>query len=1651
MGLGALCLILLCGHIGSYAQSPCSLITPSVLRVDSEETIIVDGQGSEFNAEIIIEDFPRKKLILAKSEVSVNRGNRFFGNVKLRISSVNLERDPNNKQYVYVIVKSEQCSLEKVVLVSFHSGYIFIQTDKPIYTPGSTVLFRIFTMDPNLRPVTRRVVIDFLTPAPDNVIVRKDVIQQTSKTGIMSLTHKLDDLVSFGLWTISAKYEDALIENFTTQFEVKEYVLPSFEIKLTTSQKFFYFNDKKLDVKIEATYLYGKPVKGKAFVLFGVKKNDDKKVLPDTLRSIGISNGEGSTTLKREDLVTYFQQEEDMLGWSLYVSVTVITDSGSDMLESELENIFIVKSPYKILYTKTSKFFKPRMPFNLMVFVTYPDGTPAHRIPVEVKPGNFKGSTRQDGTVLVTLNTESDKEKMQITVSTMDEKLTKEQQASATMEAIAYKPISGNYLHLSVSGDMKPGEVAVVHFNIWNSDPIVQNQINQFNYVIMNKGRIMEVGTQVRQKDQNPVSMLLSITEKFIPSFRILAYYTVTAGARREIVADSVWIDVEDICMGTLEIKGERDTDNAIQNPGGRVSLKLQADHNAAVGLVAVDKGVHVINNKLKISQKKIWDSVEAYDIGCTPGSGANAQGVFYDAGFTLHTSFQMTSPQRTELSCQPTLKRRRRSSALLIQEQDKKASQYTGLEKKCCQDGMHKNPMGHSCDRRSLNIVDGQKCVDAFLDCCRHITHQKERERELKEKDVDSRSVDRSDFLDFADVTTRTFFQESWLWDLKIMNENPDARGVSTKVFNAFLKDSITTWEVLAVSLSESKGICVSQPHNIQVMMKFFIDLKLPYSVVRNEQVEIRAILYNYGNDEIKVRVEWTYNENFCSLSTAKKRYRQDINIEASSSVTAPFVIMPLTLGEHDIEVKAVSQFVSDGVRKKLKVVPEGRRVTEILKSVVLEPSLRGGVQEEQVTIVDFKNIVPDTKVHTTIIIQGTPISELLEKTTDGVNLNHLISAPGGCGEQNMMRMTAPVIATQYLDFSKQWERVGLQRRAQAIEYIKSGIVQQLTFKKPDASYGTWIKTPSSTWLTAYVVKVFSLASKLDNVDKNLICNSVKWLLLNKQNPDGEFREDAPVYQQEIAGGITNKAAERDSTLTAFVLIALLESKESCNDQVGNLPGSIEKAVEYINDHYESLKKPYSIAITSYALAKADKLKDVNKLMSASTDNTYWYESDSRLLSLEATSYALLTLLKLVMTEKTGPLVKWITEQRYYGENYGSTQSTIMQFEALAQYQKDAPGVKDLEMDVSFKLSEKLARKTYRLNLNNALVPRSEETNDPRNFTVIAKGKGQGTLKVFSVYYAIETEKDIKCNNFDLSVTAKDEPDAKRPEDAKSTVSIEICLRYLRKQDATMSIIDISLMTGFAPDTNELDQLKKGVDRYISNFEINKGALDKGALVLYLNKVSHTDMSCLKFNLYQYFQVGLIQPGSVTVYDYYSPERRCTKFYHVDDKSKLLGKICKGEICRCAEENCFLQQQLEEVNALARVNKACEPGVDYAYKLTLNNIEKKENYYVYVMTIKTVIKVGTDVVTVNDKRDFISHAKCNKALNLVVGRDYVVWGVSKDLWHIGSSGYSYMITVNTWIEMWPNEWECQEDAYLDLCEEFENFSDELEIRGCLK
>ncbi|XP_036067543.1 complement C3 [Oryzias melastigma] len=119
-----------------------------------------------------------------------------------------------------------------------------------------------------------------------------------------------------------------------------------------------------------------------------------------------------------------------------------------------------------------------------------------------------------------------------------------------------------------------------------------------------------------------------------LPSFRIVAFYH---PSDNEVVSDSVWVDVKDSCIGSLKLEPRGPA--AVYEPRKMFSLKVSGDPGATVGLVAVNKGVYVLNSKHRLTQKKIWDEVEKYDTGCTPGGGKDGLSVFYDAGLLFESS----------------------------------------------------------------------------------------------------------------------------------------------------------------------------------------------------------------------------------------------------------------------------------------------------------------------------------------------------------------------------------------------------------------------------------------------------------------------------------------------------------------------------------------------------------------------------------------------------------------------------------------------------------------------------------------------------------------------------------------------------------------------------------------------------------------------------------------------------------------------------------------------------------------------------------------------------------------------------------------------------------------------------------------------------
>ncbi|TDH11167.1 hypothetical protein EPR50_G00057890 [Perca flavescens] len=1120
------------------------------------------------------------------------------------------------------------------------------------------------------------------------------------------------------------------------------------------------------------------------------------------------------------------------------------------------------------------------------------------------------------------------------------------------MVALPYTTPSNNYIHIGVdTPELKLGDN--LKFNLILSKQETQN--NDITYLILSRGQLVKNG-RYRSTGQVQISLNVPITQNMLPSFRIVAYYHTDGN---EVVSDSIWVDVKDSCMGSLRLEPSKPA--ASYEPRGLFGLKVTGDPGAIVGLVAVDKGVYVLNNKHRLTQKKVWDTVEKYDTGCTPGGGKDSMGVFYDAGLMFESNTSSGTPYRQELKC-PAPSRRKRA-ATIMDVTTSLVSQYQDqLQRECCLDGMRNTPLSYTCERRAEYISDGEACAAAFLHCCKEMETQRAERKE--DSLILARSEEDDSYMDSNDIVSRTKFPESWLWsdvNLPACHRQTPNCDTTSLTRNVPLQDSITTWQFTGISLSRTHGICVGEPLEVIVRKEFFIDLRLPYSAVRGEQLEIKAILHKYTPNPITVRVDLMEEEHVCSSASKRRRYRQEVKMGRQTTRAVPFIIIPMKEGKFNIEIKAAvkDSSLNDGIIKKLLVVPEGVLVKSP-QIIILDPSTKGvgGKQEETLNSgIPIKDLVRNAPTSTQISLTGREqVSTLVENSISGDSMGTLIVQPDGCGEQNIARMTLPVIAATYLDKTNQWETVGFQKRNEALQHIKTGYEKELVYRKKDGSFAVWAHSESSTWLTAYVAKVFAMADNLVAVKKDYICEAIKFLIRNAQQLDGSFTE--------------------------------------------SLQGSINKAVNYLEGHLPNLTNPYAVAMTSYALANENKLNKEILYKFASTDLSHWPTPKGHVYTLEATAYALLALVKAEAFEEAKPVVRWFnTQQMVYG-GFGSTQATIMVYQAIAEYWTSAKEP-EYNLTVDILLPGRSKPEKFNFNRDNHYTTR--------------------TSKMVSLYYALPKEKESDCQKFNLSVQLLPE---KMDEDEK-IYKLKIEFLYKDKErDASMSILDIGLPTGFTVNTADLDLLSKGRAHIFPKYEMNKVLSERGSLIIYLDKVPHTHTEEITFRIHQEMKVGFTQPAAVSIYEYYN-QIHCVKFYHPERKAGELQRLCTSDTCRCAEENCSMQNK-EKITNDERTAKICESEqtsiIDYG---------------------------STDVGPLNKQRTFLRYPYCRESLVLETGKTYLIMGSSKDIHRDDHQLYQYVLGERTWIEYWPTEAECQTEEHRITCLGLEEMVQQYEIFGC--
>uniref|UniRef100_A0A3Q3GNA7 Complement C3-like n=2 Tax=Kryptolebias marmoratus TaxID=37003 RepID=A0A3Q3GNA7_KRYMA len=1637
------------------------LSAPNLLRVGTAENIFVECQDcpddSNFTVNINVMSYPTKSKRLAFTSVKLSPENKFQGFGKIEIPAGDFRRDPKAKQYVYLQAQFPDVNLEKLVLLSFHSGYIFIQMDKNLYTPNSKVYYRIFALTPDMKPVERNnetsmdasVAIEFVTP--EGIILPRDPV--SLRSGIHSGDFQLAEIVSVGLWKVIARFHSKPHVSFSAEFEVKDYVLPSFEVKLVPQDSFFYVDNKELCVDIEANYMFGEVVTGSAYGVFGVVHQDQKRNFPSSLQRVLIQDGKGNVTMKSEHITQTFKNITDLVGSTIFVVVSVLTEDGSEMVEAELGGIYIVTTSYSVDFTKTPKYYKPGMSFDVAVEVLNPDGSPAANVPVVIDAGQVEGITSANGVAKLSINTDENPRPLTLTVKTNIPHIPPARQASATMTALPYTSKSNSYIHIGVTtADVKLGDNLKVSLNFNKQD----KEQNDLTYLIQSAGQLVKHG-RFRAKGQVMISVLVTVTKEMLPSFRIVAYYHTNDD---EVVSDSVWVDVHDSCMGSLTLESMSSAPS--YEPRKMYSLKITGDPGATVGLVAVDKSVFVLSSKRRLTQKKVWEMVEKYDTGCTPGGGKDSMSVFYDAGLLFKSSTRFGTPYRQDPKCSSPSRRKRASdmmnvtTSLLNQYEDE-------LQRDCCLDGMRDTTVSYTCQRRSEYIVDGPSCVEAFLHCCTEMEKAKAA-RKGDDLVLGRSESDDNSYMDSSDVLSRTKFPESWLWtDVKLpaCSKSPPNCETTSIVKQLPLQDSITTWQFTGISLSQTNGLCVAKPLDVTVAKPFFIDLKLPNLSVRGEQIEIKAVLHNYHPNPATVRVDLTEEVHVCSAASKRGKYRQEVQVGANSRRSIPFVIIPTKQGQFRIEVKAViiDSSHSDGVMKMLRVVPEGL----LIKSpqfITLDPDHKSedGKQVEHMNSrISLVDIVPNSPTSTQVSITGIKPKDVLQNTITGESMGVLFYQPSGCGEENMIHMSLPLIATTYLDTTNQWEDVGIDKRDEALQYIRTGYQNQLAYRKRDGSFAGYPDQQSSSWLTAYAVKVFTMVNSLVAVRSSAICDAVKFLILNAQTSDGLFRETGWIAHPEMIGDVNG--TDSDVSMTAFCLIAIQESSRICASTVKGFSGSIDKAVAYLQKRLPSLINPYAAAMASYALANENKLNLEILHSWASPDLSHWPVPKGRVHTLEATAYALLALVKSKAFKEARLVVRWLNKQQRENGGYGSTQATMIVYQSVAEYWSSDRDP-DYDLNVDILLPGRSKPDKYNLNWENHFATRTSKVNNiNQNVKVIATGPGEASLTMVSLYYALPKEKDTDCQKFNMSVQLLPE----KTDEDKKIYKLRITVLYKDKyRDATMTVLDVGMLTGFTAVTKDLNLLSKGRARTIARYQENNDASERNSLLIYLDKVSHTKPDEITFSIQRELKVGVLQPAAVSVYEYntyhhqyqFSDENRCVKFYHPEREAGKLLRLCKNDICTCAEENCSKQKK-GKINNSDRTEKVCETlqnsKIEFAYKVRVEEFTEDLSTDVYRMLILHVVKEGSsDVGPQNKQRLFLSYPHCREVLDLEKGKTYLIMGTSKDIYADGQSrSYQYSLGENSWVEYWPTATECKTAKYKPTCGGLDEMVQQYTLHGC--
>ncbi len=457
---------------------------------------------------------------------------------------------------------------------------IFLQTDKPIYQPKQIIHIRVITLDSELKPVSKEVVLEALD-AKGIKIFRKELA--TDEYGMAVLDLPISGEPNLGVWKLNAASDQATMQ---LDVRVEKYVLPKYEVKTVLSKEWFLVNEP-VTGSVKAEYSFGKPVKGE-LVIIASRYVGEWEIYETFYKEI---DGEAEFEIAPVGYVAGVPSAGGMGNIKLDIAVK----ERNTLYEEKTNKLITVSSsPLNLKIIPESSVFKPTLPLDILIISETPDNKPRDA-KVSIKITFINEDLSQQGTMEDVLITNGGKAIFTFTppeesIALVIEAEAEGASASKAMES-GYSP-SGNFIHIEQISQGIPKVGEQIRFKVHST-----NEAVNFYFEVISRDKVIF-------SDFTGFSEIsFQVTPMMAPQSRLLVYQILP---NSEVAADYLPFEVE----GTYpqSVSTQFSTDEV--RPGEDISIMIEAEGKSRVGLAAVDKSVFILAEK-RLNLQQVFEELE--------------------------------------------------------------------------------------------------------------------------------------------------------------------------------------------------------------------------------------------------------------------------------------------------------------------------------------------------------------------------------------------------------------------------------------------------------------------------------------------------------------------------------------------------------------------------------------------------------------------------------------------------------------------------------------------------------------------------------------------------------------------------------------------------------------------------------------------------------------------------------------------------------------------------------------------------------------------------------------------------------------------------------------------------------------------------------